>query len=297
MEWVAIDVHIAGDAVTHRLAGTFRLRVAEAAGLLTLVFAGMAQHAQDGSLTDVTDSQLEAWALWHGKRGALATFVRAQLCDDDGTVRAWEKYNGAAIREAKASRERMRVYRAKRRTERGEHEPHDSENGTAVGTAVGTANCTQNGTANKTRTVRPQPDRTGPDRTTTAKQQDPSPRAAGRKGSPTWLTPFAEAWKAKFGGDMPVGPAATALAPLRTEHGDGEVLRRWKNYLAVASAEHVNSARFASTWNRWNHTAAPTNGTGKPSTAEAMAASMTRIFTPASPSSPSSAPADEGTSS
>lgn len=83
----------------------------------------------------------------------------------------------------------------------------------------------------------------------------PSPRAAGRKaesGRPTWLTPYAAAWKARFGGEMPIGPAATALAPLRKEHGDEELLRRWKNYLAVASPEYVNPARFASTWARWD---------------------------------------------
>ena len=76
MEWVAIDVHIAGDAVTHRLADRFRLRVAEAAGLLALAFAGMAQHAQSGELAAITDSQIEEWAHWHGKRRAFAAFFR-----------------------------------------------------------------------------------------------------------------------------------------------------------------------------------------------------------------------------
>jgi hypothetical protein len=54
-----------------------------------------------------------------GSAARSPAFFRAQLCDDDGTVRAWEKYNGAAIREAKASRERMRQWREKRKLERG----------------------------------------------------------------------------------------------------------------------------------------------------------------------------------
>jgi hypothetical protein len=261
MEWVAIDVHIGGDAVTHRLAAAFRLRVPEAAGLLALVFGGMAQHAQDGSLADVTDSQIESWALWHGKRGTFAAFFRAQLCDEDGTVRAWEKYNGAAIREAKASRERMRQWREKRKLERGVLDQPSDQNGTGDGTPNGTAN----GTRNEPRSVRPQPDLTRPDRTRpnrTTKNENPSPRAAGRgdrKGEATWITPFADAWKARFGGDMPIGPALTALAPLRTAHGDEETLRRWMNYMAVASPEFVNPARFASTWARWDTSDPPSS--------------------------------------
>lgn len=285
MEWVAIDVHIGGDAVTHRLAAAFRLRVPEAAGLLALVFGGMAQHAQDGSLAEVTDSQIESWALWHGKRGAFAAFFRAQLCDDDGTVRAWETYNGAAIREANASRERMREYRARRRREKEERERLESEiraartaHETANGTGDGTPNGTANGTRNEPRSVRLQPDRTRPDLTgsTKSKRENPSPRAAGRKGEATWITPYAEVWKAKFGGDMPTGPALTSLAPLRSEYGDVEVLRRWKNYIAVATAEHVNPSRFSSTWNRWNHAAPPppsTNGQ-RPSKQEAGRAAL-----------------------
>jgi hypothetical protein len=159
MEWVAIDVHIAGDAVTHRLAGLFRLRVAEAAGLLALAFAGMAQHAQAGELADVADSQLETWALWHGKRGAFAAFFREHLCDEAGTVRAWEKYNGANIREAKASRARMLEYRAKKKAER---KAFANPNGTAYPTPNGTAN----GTPHVTRSVRLQQDMTGQNRTT-----------------------------------------------------------------------------------------------------------------------------------
>lgn len=120
MEWVAIDVHIAGDAVTHRLADRFRLRVAEAAGLLALTFAGMVQHARDGSLADITDSQLEAWATWHGKKGQFAAFFREQLCDDTGTVRAWEEYNGRSIRRAEAAKERSRVWREQQDKERTE---------------------------------------------------------------------------------------------------------------------------------------------------------------------------------
>lgn len=120
--------------------------------------------------------------------------------------------------------------------------------------------------------ARPRARGEGEKRREEGEKKEPSPRAAGRKGDATWITPYGAVWKEKFGGDMPIGPAVTALAPLRTEYGHTEVLRRWRNYIAVATAEHVNAARFASTWNRWNHAeAAHVNGTGD---AEADAAWM-----------------------
>lgn len=144
MEWVAIDVHIGGNAVTHRLAEAFKLRVAEAAGLLMLTFAGMAEHAPDGSLVDVPSSQIESWAQWHGKRGKFAEFFRAQLCDEIGIVREWEDYNGASMRAAESSRERSRRWREVRRREREVRDlealrlAEETANGTALQPSDGT---------------------------------------------------------------------------------------------------------------------------------------------------------------
>lgn len=112
MDFVAIDTGICGDRTTHELAATLKIRVAEAVGILTLFFAGMALHAESGDLSDTLDSQIEAWCKWHGKRGKLAPLLRAQLCDPQGVVRAWERWNGAMIRKAKSDRERKRAARA-----------------------------------------------------------------------------------------------------------------------------------------------------------------------------------------
>jgi hypothetical protein len=129
------------------------------------------------------------------------------------------------------------------------------------------------------------------ERETEAEKKEPSPPPAaarkGRAGVPTWITPYAEVWKAKFGGNMPIGPACDAIAPLRAEWGEQETLRRWKNYIAVATAEYVNPSRFASTWDRWNHATDPAARNGKPTTAEQMSASMSRLFSGASAGSDS----------
>lgn len=240
MEWVAIDVHIAGDAVTHRLADRFRLRVAEAAGLLTLAFAGMAQHAQEGELADVTDSQIEAWAMWHGKRGAFAAFVREQLCDEDGTVRAWEKYNGANIREAKAARERMREYRAKKKAERER---------------LRSANGSQNGTANGTRDVRHNMtghDRTGHDLTEPLEGSASAPPRARRAPQPAWIPRFRERWEAVVGRTTP-GVLRRELANAIATHGEQRVLAAIDEYAEAKAGRSMSVKWFAeeiATWVR-----------------------------------------------
>jgi hypothetical protein len=138
MEWVAIAVNIARDPAVHRLAAALRVRVPEVVGLLTLTFAEMSQHAPDGRVGDVPDTLLESWAGWHGKRSLFAIGFRAELCDQSGLVTAWEKYNGANIRRAKAARERTRAWR-----DRNDAKPSA---GSAPHTGAGTHTATRTGT-------------------------------------------------------------------------------------------------------------------------------------------------------
>lgn len=74
---------------------------------------------------------------------------------------------------------------------------------------------------------------------------------SGAAGRPTWLTPFAEAWRQANGGTMSAGKAVKALAKLVEQHGADEVLRRWVIYLA-AKGEYANAPSFAETWGRWD---------------------------------------------
>lgn len=237
MDWIAIDVHIAGDAVTHRLADAFRLHVAEAAGLLTLAFAGMAQHAQDGSLSSVTDSQIESWALWQGKRGAFAAFFRTQLCDDGGVVRAWEKYNGANIREAQAGRARMRAYRSRKKAER-------SSNDTANGTTHGTANGTRDVRHNMTRhdLTRPTEHEQKPLRGADAPADKPAVvRAPRAKQEPApWMASLAIAWTL---GTLVPG-SATLFRPVVAALGEAETTRRLTAYCEATEPRYASVRDF-----------------------------------------------------
>lgn len=159
MDWIAVDVHIAGDPAVHRLAAALRIRLPEVVGLLALTFAGMAQHAPDGQIGNVPDALLETWALWHGKKGVFAAALRVELCDDAGLVTAWEKYNGRNIRRARAASERTRDWREKQEAAR--------QNG----------NSTHTDTHNRARTETILLRATGQDST---KKKEQPPRAAPR---------------------------------------------------------------------------------------------------------------------
>lgn len=114
MRWIRIATTIGTDPSVGALADTLKIRVPEAVGLLALVFTQLPEHSRDGCLASVADSTIERWAMWHGKRNAFAQAFRANLCDDKGFVRSWEKHNGSAIREADAARERMKQARVRR---------------------------------------------------------------------------------------------------------------------------------------------------------------------------------------
>jgi hypothetical protein len=110
----------------------------------------------------------------------------------------------------------------------------------------------------------------------------PKKRAAKRRvvaPKPSWLTPFSEAWRTVNGGAMSAGKAVSALAKLNDEYGPDEVLRRWVIYLGV-KGEWASAPKFAETWGHWDQPPPiriVPNGS-KPSAADQMAASMTRLF-------------------
>lgn len=119
MRWARISVEISDDPKVHELAIVCAVRPAEAVGLIVGVFTHMAEHAQTGALIDVPDGLIERWALWQGDPGVFAQPFRRLFCRDDGVVTAWEKHNGAAIRESLAARLRMADKRNKRKRLQG----------------------------------------------------------------------------------------------------------------------------------------------------------------------------------
>ena len=63
----------------------------------------------------------------------------------------------------------------------------------------------------------------------------------------TWLTAYAEAWKAKAGGEMPMGEAARTFKRLEASHGRESILTGWQRYCRETEARFLSVHRFAST--------------------------------------------------
>lgn len=98
MNWIKVATQIKSDPRMVAIAAACRCKVSDAVGLVVCVLTEMPEHARDGNLSGLHPNVIEAWALWSGKRGVFATAFFTHLCDEHGVVRAWEKYNGQALR-------------------------------------------------------------------------------------------------------------------------------------------------------------------------------------------------------
>ena len=138
MNWIRVAVAIADDPDIHLLAAALGVRVAEAVGLVVGLLTKFPEHAPDGSLATVPDSLVERWAGWDGERGAFAPEFRRLFLTDDGVWSAWEKHNGAAMRDAQASRERAAAYRRRQADALLDSAANGTPNGSADGSHLRT---------------------------------------------------------------------------------------------------------------------------------------------------------------
>jgi len=109
MNWIRIATGIADDPKVFRLAKQCAVDVATATGLLVRVLVKLPLHAADGNIAAVPPEAIEQWAAWTGEPGVLDAALRAIFCDDDETVAAWDKHNGAALREMRRDRDRKKT--------------------------------------------------------------------------------------------------------------------------------------------------------------------------------------------
>lgn len=90
-----------------------------------------------------------------------------------------------------------------------------------------------------------------------------APRAPRDMG---WFVPFADIWRARFGGELTPSKSVRPLVGLhaRDPAVQPEVLRRWGIYVAQASSgQYASAAKFAETYGEWEHPPPPKqNGNG-----------------------------------
>lgn len=146
MNWIRIAESLPSDPKTHLLAERLGVRLAEAGGLIVFVLLNLPAHAPDGSFKGVPNSMLEEWARWRGTPGLFAEHFRAVFLNRRQVWAAWEKHNGAPLREAEAARQRAKRNRdakaqATMQLALGpvlESSPERSANGSAHGSALRT---------------------------------------------------------------------------------------------------------------------------------------------------------------
>lgn len=114
MDWIRISIEIGRDPKTVQLARRCGVSVPAAVGHVVMVLVNLPSHAPDGDLAAVPSEVLEHWAGWNGFDGQLAAAFLALFCDETGVVAAWDRLNGAAIREVEKSRQRKARWRAGR---------------------------------------------------------------------------------------------------------------------------------------------------------------------------------------
>jgi hypothetical protein len=73
------------------------------------------------------------------------------------------------------------------------------------------------------------------------------------KGRATWLTPYSEAWHARFGSEAkpPFGQMARYVRPLDEEHGAKIVAVEFAAFLRTTDLTHMSLAKFPSGYGSW----------------------------------------------
>lgn len=117
MTWIRWECDTPTSDVVMHLAEALNIEPALAHGLYAGACCGMGRHQQDGKLTAVTDTAIEQWALWRGKRGRFAAAFRARCMDGDGELRGWWRQD-ALFRKQENDRRRAKQSRENRATGR-----------------------------------------------------------------------------------------------------------------------------------------------------------------------------------
>lgn len=115
MNWIKISTAIGDDPRIGRIADACRCSGNEALGAVVRILGRLPEHAPNGDLSGLPSTLIEQWAWWRGKAGKFADAFRAEMCDESGVVRSWEKWNGSAQRQLVSARERMANLRQAKR--------------------------------------------------------------------------------------------------------------------------------------------------------------------------------------
>lgn len=129
MTWLRWDTDAPrADSIGH-LSDDLGVPVPYAFGLYAGCCFGFGDHRKDGRAAAVSDTSLEQWAGWSGKRGRFAAAFRARCVDPDtGTIRGWWRQR-KLMEKQEADRQRRKPPKNPQKTPTG-LERNDNDNGT-----------------------------------------------------------------------------------------------------------------------------------------------------------------------
>jgi hypothetical protein len=129
--WIRIDTGLADHMKVRRLAGRIFssandssdsphdaaqnipnwVRLLAAEGLLVNLWSKVADHQEDGDLSEREDDELELWARWRGEPARFATAFR-ELFTNDASISSWDEYQGKLIERRRKDREKKKLVRS-----------------------------------------------------------------------------------------------------------------------------------------------------------------------------------------
>ena len=107
--WIRIDVAIRSDPNVAELAVRLNITKAEAVGLCTLTWAGIAEHRPNGDLSGIGISALENWGGWEPRKGKPAGAFGAafrELFLSGDAASGWRDRQGKLVERAEKDRAR-----------------------------------------------------------------------------------------------------------------------------------------------------------------------------------------------
>ena len=217
MDWFACGSDILRDPRTYSFAAALNRSRPEAVGFLAGVYGLLARHGNEsGSLAGLADDTIEEEALWKGRRGLFAATFRTHYTDDEGNLKGWKSWNGAAIAKAKRDRARKKTERMSRNGARQSAVAGADVPRSVHGTGAGAARVH---------------DMTGQDTQTTTTTTGDSPVGARRPTGvyPAFVADVVDRWTAEVGGIEP-GRIAKDMQQLYRIHGTVPILAAVGNF-------------------------------------------------------------------
>lgn len=115
MTWIRLECDFPDHELIGALAEGLRVDPDRAAMCLIRVWCRFGEFRVDGLAKAITDTTLEDWARWRGRRGTFAKVFR-EVCCDEGKIKGWWRQEKLLHREAEKRKRPNQQTRARQKS-------------------------------------------------------------------------------------------------------------------------------------------------------------------------------------